>query len=138
MRKINDLEHLSFRDCNGSLLRVIHGNPSGIEESSDRSPPHLSLVWKQEGTLAKKGSKPNNKPLVSSQDPPPAQILLPIESSQRPSRFKEYAERIGVIYAVLTGLFLFVAWGAWHVSKYDSRLGALESVVNGPDGLTKI
>lgn len=110
------------------VLKVVGGNPLAIRGNANRESPYLSLVWQQEGILAAK--KSDKKPTVSTP--------TPIPTPSRWEWFKETAERIGTLVAVavsVLGILGTVIWVTWHVSKYDSRLEAIEKDVGGTGGL---
>jgi hypothetical protein len=106
------------RNSGQTILKVVGGNPLATGGNSDRSWSNLSLVWQQEGILSARKSRANRR-----EERTAANDLPPVQGWSWWRWLVVHGEGITVVLALM-GF-------AWYLSKYDSRLEAVEKRVEG-------
>lgn len=105
--------------CHQRVLEVVGGNPLATRGNPERSPPHLSLVWQQEGTLAKQKLKRerNTQQTVSQKD-------LPLTWYRKGWQWLGDNGPAIQSVAIIGGI-------VWFMATIHSRLGQLEGGLAG-------
>lgn len=109
--------YLTFRKDyaggHGIGLRGVDGNPLAVRESSDRSHPHLSLVWSQGSILVKKNERATPQP-------------SPLPSHGKAWHwFNENAAVLQAIGAIVASVAVVIGVLWWFFSV-SSRVGQVE------------